>query len=190
MQRLTNVDKWFILESGKTLNFENPLPRKVRLEVNAEGDARLYYVDGNGETTFLALVRGRDVIEFYNHGEFGVMADGVDVWLYTIDGEDVSFEIPEAETFTKLVERRTRNPEVEMMQYMMKQNMQAMLDAQRSEMEQLLNRRDAAARAAAEKPAPSGDGEAAGKQSEPPKPSGSTVKPDKADDGDATKAGG
>lgn len=188
MQRLTNVDKWFVLEAGKSLNFENAAPRKIRLDVNAEAPARLYYVDGNGETTFLALVSGRDVVEFYNHGEFAVTADGADVWLYTIDGEDVSFSIPEAETFTKLVERRTRNPEVEMMQYMMKANMQAMLDAQRDEMARLLDQRDQAARAAAAQPAPSGDGGAAGAKSEPAKPAGSDDQPDPADAGNGAAA--
>ena len=188
MQRLTNVDKWFVLEQGKTLNFENVAPRKIRLDVNAEAAARLYYVDTEGQITFLAAVQGRDVVEFYNHGEFGVTAEGADVWLYTIDGEDISFSIPEAETFTKLVERRTRNPEVEMMQYMMKANMQAMMDAQRGEMARLLDQRDAAARASAAQPAPASDGGAVGAESEPAKSAGADGQPAKADGGDGTKA--
>lgn len=154
MQRLFNIDKWFVLESGKALNFENPLARRVRLDVNAPGPAQLFYVTGNGEITFLASVHGRDVIEFASHGgDFAIQCEGNDVWLYTIDGEDTSFSNPGAVVFTKIVERRARNPELELMQHMMNRNLELRMEAQRRELEQLWHRREAAAAARAEQSA-------------------------------------
>ena len=150
MQRLFNVHKWFVLEAGKALNFENHLARRVRLDVNAPAPAQLFYVTGNGEVTFLAAVSGRDVIEFASHGgDFAIQCEGNDVWLYTIDGEDVSFSNPGAVVFTKIVERRARNPELELMQHMMNRNLELRLEAQRNELVQLWNRREAAAAARA-----------------------------------------
>lgn len=148
MQRLFNMDKWFLVEVGKSISFGNREPRRIRLDVNAPSFAQLYYSDGDGRVTFLATVRGRDVVEFAAYGEFSITVSGCDCWMYTIDGEDLSFSIPDAVIFTRIVERRARNPELEMMQHMMNRNLELRMAAQRDELEQLWNRRDAAAKAA------------------------------------------
>ena len=162
MQRLANIDKWFRIEDGQALNFGNVNPRRVRLDVNAPSPVSLFYADGDGNITFLANVVGRDVIEFAAYGEFAVQVQGGDCWFYTIDGEDVSFSIPDAVTLTKLVERRARNPELELMQHMMNRNLEARMAQQRNELEQLWSRRETARLAAASQPpaagAPGGDG--------------------------------
>ena len=168
MQRLFNIDKWFVLEAGKALNFENPLARRVRLDVNAPGSAQLFYVTGNGEVTFLANVSGRDVVEFASHGgDFAIQCEGNDVWLYTIDGEDTSFANPGAVVFTKIVERRARNPELELMQHMMKRNLDMRMEAQRSELEQLWARREAAAASRAAQSAAASAPASAASESQP-----------------------
>lgn len=170
------------------MNFAEERDRKIRLDVNAAGEATLYYVDGDGETTLLGLVCGRDVLEFQTHGgAFSIAIEDADCWVFTIDGEDVSFQVPEAVTFTRLVERRQRNPEVEMMQYMMNRNMQILLESQRDELEQMFNRREAAARVAAEKPAAASDGGADPAESKPSDNGGKPVKPQQADGGDGAK---
>lgn len=149
------------------MNFANDLRRRMRLDVNAPFPARLFYATGDGEITFLGLVEGRDVIEFETHGgTFSVVVEDGDCWVYTIDGEDLSFSIPEAVTFTKLMERRARNPELEMMQYAMKANMRAMMEHQTRELELLLDRREAARKAPAEKPALKGARKPAAKEPE------------------------
>lgn len=160
MQRLFNVDKWLHVEDGKAITFEKANSRRVRLDVNAPAPANLYYADGDGRITFLARVLGRDVIEFASYGEFSITVDGSDVWVHTIDGEDISFAIPDAVVFTRIVERRQRNPELEMMNYMMNANFQRLLEGQRDELEVLWDRREAAIRAEAEKRAPAGAGSA------------------------------
>lgn len=157
MQRLNNIDKWFAVEDGKAISFENVQPRRMRLDVNAPSPVCLYYASADGEVFFLARVDGRDCVEYGAIGEHSVTVEGGACWMATVDGEDFSFSIPDAKILTKLVERRPRNPELEMMQHMMNRNIDARLAAQRHELEELWARRERAARAAAAKPAPASD---------------------------------
>lgn len=171
MQRLHNVDKWFEVGMGKAVHFGNPEPRFIRLDVNAPEPTALYYADGNGEVTFLALVTGRDVIEFRSYGEFSIQVDEDKlINMYSIDGEDISFRIPDAVKLTKLVERRARNPELELMQHMMNRNLESRLNAMRDEMARILHQSAEASKPAAEKPKAATDGDGAGKQPAPDKP--------------------
>lgn len=180
MQRLSNIDKWFAVEDGKSISFENAQPRRMRLDVNAPVPVCLYYASSDGEVYFLARVEGRDCVEYGAIGEHSVTVEGGPVWMSTIDGEDFSFSIPDAVILTKLVERRPRNPELELMQHMMNRNIDARLAAQRNELEELWARRERAALAAAPKPAPTGDeagraaksAPAAGTDASPPKDDG------------------
>ena len=164
MQRIANVDKWQKVRDGEAVNFGNVNGRRVRLEVNAPHETRLYYVDGNGEYTFLARVFGREAVEFAAVGEFTLLPEGGDVWFYTVDGQDFSFAKPDAETFTQIISRRPRNHEMELMLYLQNQNMERMLRAQRDEMEQLLAARTAVGASGGGQPAPSGSAGAAGSQ--------------------------
>ena len=159
MQRLHNIGKWFVVDDGKAVNFGNPEPRLVRLDVNAPEPVRLHIVNGDGEYTFLARVVGRDVIEFRSEGEFSIVPDGGSVSLYTIDGEDISFSIPDAVKITKLIDRRPRDPALELMQYQMRKNVDDRMQAIRDEMERELHRRlEAAVTATAQPKAASASG--------------------------------
>lgn len=168
MQRVFNVEKWNRLVDGTTVNFPSPLERRVRLDVNCPGECRLSYVDGDGVMTFLGLIKGRDVVEFRAYGEFSLVADGADCWFYTVDGENFAFVLPDAETFTRIIERRPRNPEFEYMHYMMNRNIEARLEQQKHELEQLWARRGAAEAPVAAQPAPASAPSAPAK--EPPAP--------------------
>lgn len=172
MQKLTDIQKWQRVEAGKALAFENPEPRRVRLDVNAPGWARLSYADGNGLITFLALVRGRDVIEFKAYGEFSLVVEDNDCWVYTIDGEEIFHSAPDSESFTKLVERRPRNHEVELMNYLMRENMNRIVQEQTLELEKLWDKRERAAEARAAKLAAASDDGGPADQSAPAEPSG------------------
>lgn len=189
MQRLHNITKWTHVQNGGAMNFEDERERRIRLDVNAAGKASLFYVDGDGETTLLGLVEGRDVIEFQTHGgSFSIAVEDSDVWVFTIDGENVSFSIPDAQTFTKLVERRTRNPETEMMQYMMQRNFEKMVEQQRDELVRVLDQRDKALAAATAKPAPASDDKPSAAKPEPAKPAAVDGGDKPSDGGNGTKA--
>lgn len=158
MQRIHNVKKWSHVQAGGAMNFANEAERRIRLDVNAAGRASLYYVDGDGETTLLGVVEGRDVIEFATHGgAFSIVCEDADVWVYTIDGEDLSFANPDAVKFTKIIERRARNPEMELMQYMMRRNWEIMRESQKHEFDRMWAERERVAAAAPSQPAPASD---------------------------------
>lgn len=184
MQRIQDVKKWKHVAAGSAMNFENIAERRLRLDVNAAGKATLFYVDGDGETTLLGLVEGRDVIEFATHGgSFSIEVADADVWVYTIDGEDVSFANEAAQTFTKIMERRTRNPDLEMMHYMMRRNQQMFMEAQNAQFQRLRAELVGAGSARAVQPAPAGDGPGAAGEPESDEQPG-------AGDGDKPSDGG
>ena len=184
MQKIYNLDKWFPLKEGEALKLVGGRARRIRLEVNAPAEVALYaIISGVEAPLFLALVKGRDLVEFYAPGEeaFDLMCEGASCYVYTVDGIDVSAKSDGSESFVRIIERKPRNREAELMAYRMQENMQRMLNAQSAEFERVVERRLAAERAlaapqgassgAGKKPAPDGNG----KQSDP--------KPSKADGG-------
>lgn len=149
MQRLFNLSKWAVLEEGKAISFNGSKPRLVRLEVNAPGECFLYVsqendarVDSDPEVNFLARVVGRDTVEFHvGGGGFTLMVEGGSCNVYTIDGDDPSFVNLTPTVFTKLVERRARNPEFERMAQIMQLNVERRLAQQRQELHDFFARR-------------------------------------------------
>lgn len=134
MQRSFNLESWNTLEEGKALKFEGNRPRRVNLAVNAPGETLLYVDYGTGPT-FLARVIGRDDLEFAVPGAFTLFADETSCRVFSVDGDNPAVVVPEAVTFTKIAERRPRNPELEQMQYLMMQNMEKRLAQQRVELD-------------------------------------------------------
>lgn len=188
MQRMQNIRDWVLIEDGKAFNLTGMANRRVRLDVNAPYEARLWLSDGDGVTYFLASVLGRDVIEF--HADFetcSITAEGSDVYVQTVDGVDLSIAIPDAVTMTKLIERRPRNHEIELMMFMQNQNLERRLAAQRDELEALWSRRAAAAVAAAAKSSASSADKPDTAKSEPAGTAESAGKLEAADDSDAGK---
>lgn len=148
MQRIFNLDKWRTILEGEFIEFLSDRPRTVRLEVNARDRVRLFVQQEGGEPAFLAIVEGRDTVEFSANGAFDLYVEGGECAVYTADGDDWSVAEVDAVTFTKIVERRIRNPELELMMAITRQNMETRLAAQSAEMERrfeaTLARRDAA----------------------------------------------
>lgn len=147
MQRMYNLEKWMRLPQGSRLEFSNARPRTVRFEVNAPGERALYVVDElSGECRFLALTMGRDVIEFSANGAFSLLADDpaggedVETWIFTADGADVSIVLEAPESFTRIVERRRRNPELEHVMALTMANMERRFAQQAGEFAEQLER--------------------------------------------------
>lgn len=188
MQRIQNINAWKQVRDCGALNMSGQELRRVRIDVNAPGPVRLWYANGNGEISFLALVTGRDVIEFQaSSGDFSLMVDGGECWFLTVDGEDMSFAIPDAEILTKIVDRRPRNHDLELMNYLMNQNMERRYAAMREDMEREWARREAAGKASAAQPLVAGDEKPAGSESKPAASAGDDKKPATADAGDGSK---
>lgn len=134
MQRHFNLENWTELAQGEALAFPGKRPRRVNLAVNSPGETLLYVDYGDGPV-FLARVIGREDIEFAVPGAFDLMADASSCRVFSVDGDNPSIVIPDAVTFTKIAERRPRNPELEHMQYLMMQNVETRLAQQRAEID-------------------------------------------------------
>lgn len=154
-QKIFNLDKWIRIEEGSALHFTRNKPRNVAIDVNCPGDACFYVLieDGdNGENKqyFLGLARGRDRFEFAVPGTFRLYVEEGDAFITSSDGEFVHAVVEDPKIFTKVANRRARNPHLEMMDFVMKQNQRAFMEQMNAEMD----RREAAIgeRYAAERP--------------------------------------
>jgi len=145
--RIHNVGKWQLLPVGEVLRLQGLQRRKVRVEVNCEAPTRFDVIEGD-KGTFLAVVTGYDILEFSISAQAHVVATSEgEVWYFTNDGDQIGSDMPEAVSFATVMNRETRNPELELMMWKAEQNMKRRLDMQMAEIEALL-----AARAAAEVP--------------------------------------
>lgn len=173
VQRIYNLDKWRRLDADTEIHFAKGRPRTVRIEVNAPQKTALYVSDKEGECAFLALVEGRETVEFSAPGEFRLQADDP-VMILTADGDDISFQPSTAPSFTRIVERRVRNPDLELMMAKAHANMERRFAEQLGEFQRRLERgmrpstpqpqATADAGSVAAKPASAGDADA----SDPP----------------------
>lgn len=173
MQKIYNLDKWFELKEGDALSMKAARARTVRIDVNSPAEVALYIRVGD-EVLFLALVKGRDTIEFSSPGgeEFALLCEGASCYVHSNDGQAVHNVAPDAVSFTKIIERKPRNHDYEVMQFEMRRNMTRMMEQQAGELERIVARRLAAERALTPpqgtpagdrgEPAPAGDGAAPG----------------------------
>lgn len=98
--------------------------------------------------TFLALVKGRDRLEFSVDGEFDLMVEGGSANVFSVDSTDIATRIVAPEIYTRVANRRQRNPELEWMMYQQRRNQENMMaqlreetDRRMQELEQGLEKR-------------------------------------------------
>lgn len=128
---LMTLAKWKTLEEGEVVRFHRENPRTVRIDVNAPLAVVVTITELGGEDDdspiFPVYVLGRDRLEFEVNGAFELAVEGGGIQFYTVDGADWSVEKTDHATFTRVVERRVRNPEVDYMMYMMNVNLEKRL---------------------------------------------------------------
>lgn len=142
MQRIFNVTAWTVIEPGQVLEYPLERARLVRLEVNASEDANLFLLDAGGEAYHLARVRGRDTIEFVSPGPFSLSAADGAISVYTVDGTSGHRTVEAPQSFTTIVERRRRSPEIDAMMRVMNSNMERRLAQQADELAKQFERRE------------------------------------------------
>lgn len=91
--------------------------------------------DAGRAVTFLALVKGRDRLEFSVDGEFDLMVEGGSCNIYTVDSADVATRIIDPVIFTRVANRRVRNPELEWMMFQQRRNQEALMASMTRETE-------------------------------------------------------
>lgn len=144
MQKIYNVENWVVIEPGQVLEYPADRPRLVRLEVNAAAESQLYMLNASNEAFFLALVKGRDTIEFVSSGKFSLSVAENACSVYTVDGSNISHTVEAPVSFTRIVERRRRNPELEIIAAQMAANMNRIIEQQANEREAEYARRERA----------------------------------------------
>lgn len=138
--KLNSVDRWHPARE-KVLTFEGDGARRIRLHVNSPGLTLAWLVQAEGEVQFLARAEGYEIIEFHAEDTVKVNLDGNDVWWMCAEVEPTFVEVIDPVIFTKIANRRHRNPELEEIMFRMEQNMQRRLEQQAGEIEAAFERR-------------------------------------------------
>lgn len=113
--RLNDVTAWKQLVAGSAL-FLPGQARKVRFDVNAPGPCRADIVI-EGNPIFLGFFEGLETFEFHVPGDVELVFTGPDeVWFQTADGQSIGYEALAA-SYTKPMQRKARNPDLERMLY-------------------------------------------------------------------------
>lgn len=94
--------------------------------------------------SFLGICKGRGSFEFMADGEFDLITEGGSAYVFSNDGQAIATHVIAPLIFTRIANRRQRNPHLEMMQYQMRLNQQRMQEELLGEMqrrEQALEKR-------------------------------------------------
>lgn len=204
--RIDNLNKWTRLKEGGAISYPGTRRRTVVLEVNSP-DWCQYYVEqkldqilNNPERItdneagrepllvtepetrqFIGVCQGRASLEFAVDGPFKLRVEGSETWVYSADGLQVETTVVEPLIYTRIANRKQRNPHLEMMQYQMRLNQEAMARQLEAEVE----RRVTAAERRLERYAPQRDerapaslvGRSAGPDRVPPADSAEPAEP-------------
>lgn len=133
MIKLNNLSRWNLLPKGQVLTLPGEDVRLIRLNVNSPDRCRLYYVDPDGVTSFLATVTGLDTVEFAVGGDVGITTGDDEVFFYTSETEPTYSVIENAEVFVSVMNRQARNPELEHMMFLQEVNLNRRLAAMADE---------------------------------------------------------
>lgn len=140
MIRMYALTDWVSVPAGGSVGFDNPKPRNVRVEVMLEQPAVVNIATDTDGVSVACYVTGRETIEFWADGPY-VLGSASNMYVYTSDLERVHIENEGGESYTRIVERRQRNPELEAMERRMHENMQRMLAQTQAERDAALERR-------------------------------------------------
>lgn len=144
MQRIFNFEDWLKCGPENMFSFgtDDSPERVVVLEVNAEEKCKLFVHDRHGEEHFLALVEGRDEVQFSVGGSWGLHTTGF-CNIKTSEAFDHTVDPVDDTTFTTLMERRVRNEDLELMMFLANQNVEKRIAEQAAEFERRLAALDA-----------------------------------------------
>lgn len=144
--KLNSLSRWLVLAADKAIVFDGSdiAERRVRIDFNLEAATSFFIVDRDGVESFLcSLPAGQETIEFSAAGTFSVYAEAGSgaVHYISADLEPTFSEVVDPVIFTKIANRRHRNPELEEMMFRMNQNLERRLAQQADEFEAALERR-------------------------------------------------
>lgn len=133
--KIGNISRWAKLDPGNVLQFgDENRSQRLRLEFNTSERTHLVVIDHKERERFLGVIYGHEQVEFTTEGPVTILAttEG-EVWWYSRDGETDAMELVHEVPFTKVMQRRARNPELEMMMFKVNQNMERRMQAMQAE---------------------------------------------------------
>lgn len=143
--KLNSLSRWSELPANKAIVFagSDVGERTVRLNLNLEGVTSFFIGIDDEERFLVTMEPGVDTVEFSATGTFRVYAEeGSGAVLYqSADLEPTFSEVVDPVIFTKIANRRHRNPELEEMMFRMNQNLERRLAQQADEFEAAFERR-------------------------------------------------
>jgi hypothetical protein len=144
--KLNSLARWQMLAPGGAIELAHTSDsgRRVRLHVNCAAPTTFYVEDADGPRLLAAVPAGLETIEFSAAGNFAVFAGegSGEVHYQTAEGEPTFARVVDPVIFTKLAQRRHRNPEIEEVMMRMQANMERRFALQANEIALALARRD------------------------------------------------
>lgn len=145
--KLNSLARWLTLEPKMAITFDKAASgeaaRRVRLSLNLERWTAFYIHDGKASRFLTSVGPGLNTVEFSAAGRFQIMAepDAGAVQYQTAEAEPTHSVVADPAIFTRLAQRRHRNPEMEEMMYRVQLNVERRLAKQASEIEAVFERR-------------------------------------------------
>lgn len=144
--KLNSLSRWLSLDNTKAILFSGTSDneRLVRIQFNLEAVTTFYVGKDQMDADLLCTIGpGQETVEFYAQGDFYIFAekDAGMVKYQSADLEPTFSEVVDPVIFTKIANRRHRNPEMEEMMYRMQLNVERRLAQQAGELEAAFERR-------------------------------------------------
>lgn len=144
--KLHSLSRWLPLNQGEAIVFNKSSgtgERRVRLHLNMARQTTFFVEDGDGARLLTTTGPGLETIEFSAAGKVAVFAEdgAAEVHYQTSEYEPTHVRVVDPVIFTKIANRRHRNPELEEMMFRMNQNIERRLYQQSLELEAAFERR-------------------------------------------------
>lgn len=110
-------------------------------EAQMSGDAAEWardYDEPGKLIQFLGVCKGRGTVEFAVEGPFDLVAEGGGAYVYSHDGVRVETVVVEPRIFTRIANRKQRNPHLEMIEFQMRLNQMRFQEQLREETDRRL----------------------------------------------------
>lgn len=125
--KLYDFADWQFVAANEPVKLDIGNGRMVRLEV-AVAKPCTVVMETNDGALMSVYCAVRETYEFYAKGYISITA-GADLQVYTPEMEDIR-SVSDDVSFTRIIERRERNPEVEAIYHMMYENTRRMMEQQ------------------------------------------------------------
>lgn len=144
-QKIGSLSRWSALDNGSAIRFESDLPgeRRIRLHLNLEAVTTFYLATGGKPILLATAGPGLETLEFSAAGNLEIIPekDHGAIRYHTAESEPTFAKILDPVIFTRIANRRHRNPEMEEMMWRMQANMERRLAQTAGEIEAAFERR-------------------------------------------------